>query len=177
MIFLLKYPTSLESSTGKIYNIKVDIGNDGELTQTCKNQIMEISSNLSDTGIEGADNFGNTIEKIALSVKSGNIAFEINNVFANSVEFSIVFSTSDLLPEEEKEWTTISVALIFTMTLNSNSGLEFNVVEFTKEHSNILAGAVILVLAGALVVNAIPSIIALFSAGAGTVFGLLIQAL
>ena len=31
---------------------------------------------------------------------------------ANSVEFSIVFSTSDLLPEEEKEWT-ISVALIF----------------------------------------------------------------
>ena len=136
---------------------------------------MEISSNLSDTGIEGADNFGNTIEKIALSVKSGNIAFEINNVFANSVEFSIVFSTSDLLPEEEKEWT-ISVALIFTMTLNSNSGLEFN-VEFTKEHSNILAGAVILVLAGALVVNAIPSIIALFSAGAGTVFGLLIQAL
>lgn len=24
---------------------------------------MEISSNLSDTGIEGADNFGNTIEK------------------------------------------------------------------------------------------------------------------
>lgn len=127
-------------------------------------------------GIEGADNFGNTIEKIALSVKSGNIAFEINNVFANSVEFSIVFSTSDLLPEEEKEWT-ISVALIFTMTLNSNSGLEFNVVEFTKEHSNILAGAVILVLAGALVVNAIPSIIALFSAGAGTVFGLLIQAL
>lgn len=171
-----KISTSLESSTGKIYNIKVDIGNDGELTQTCKNQIMEISSNLSDTGIEGADNFGNTIEKIALSVKSGNIAFEINNVFANSVEFSIVFSTSDLLPEEEKEWT-ISVALIFTMTLNSNSGLEFNVVEFTKEHSNILAGAVILVLAGALVVNAIPSIIALFSAGAGTVFGLLIQAL
>ena len=170
-----KISTSLESSTGKIYNIKVDIGNDGELTQTCKNQIMEISSNLSDTGIEGADNFGNTIEKIALSVKSGNIAFEINNVFANSVEFSIVFSTSDLLPEEEKEWT-ISVALIFTMTLNSNSGLEFNVVEFTKEHSNILAGAVILVLAGALVVNAIPSIIALFSAGAGTVFGLLIQA-
>ena len=167
MIFLLKYP----------HRLKVHIGNDGELTQTCKNQIMEISSNLSDTGIEGADNFGNTIEKIALSVKSGNIAFEINNVFANSVEFSIVFSTSDLLPEEEKEWTTISVALIFTMTLNSNSGLEFNVVEFTKEHSNILAGAVILVLAGALVVNAIPSIIALFSAGAGTVFGLLIQAL
>ncbi len=96
---------------------------------------MEISSNLSDTGIEGADNFGNTIEKIALSVKSGNIAFEINNVFANSVEFSIVFSTSDLLPEEEKKEWTISVALIFTMTLNSNSGLEFNVVEFTKEHS------------------------------------------
>ena len=48
------------------------------------------------------------------------------------------------------------------MTLNSNSGLEFNVVEFTKEHSNILAGAIILVLAGALVVNAIPSIIAFF---------------
>lgn len=47
-----KISTSLESSTGKIYNIKVDIGNDGELTQTCKNQIMEISSNLSDTGIE-----------------------------------------------------------------------------------------------------------------------------
>ena len=60
-----KISTSLESSTGKIYNIKVDIGNDGELTQTCKNQIMEISSNLSDTGIEGADNFGNTIEKIS----------------------------------------------------------------------------------------------------------------
>ena len=31
-----KISTSLESSTGKIYNIKVDIGNDGELTQTCK---------------------------------------------------------------------------------------------------------------------------------------------
>ena len=29
-----KISTSLESSTGKIYNIKVDIGNDGELTQT-----------------------------------------------------------------------------------------------------------------------------------------------
>ena len=103
-------------------------------------------------------------------IKSGNIAFEINNVFANSVEFSIVFSTSDLLPEEEKEWNNIG-CFDFYNDINSNSSLEFNVVEFTKEHSNILAGAVILVLAGALVVNAIPSIIALFSAGAGTVFG------
>lgn len=75
-----KISTSIESSTGKIYNVNVAIGNDGGLTQSCKSQIMEISSNLSDTGIEGADNFGNTIEKIALSVKSGNIAFEINNV-------------------------------------------------------------------------------------------------
>ena len=96
-----------------------------------KSNYGDLLSNLSDTGIEGADNFGNTIEKIALSVKSGNIAFEINNVFANSVEFSIVFSTSDLLPEEEKEWT-ISVALIFTMTLNSNSGLEFKCCRIHK---------------------------------------------
>ena len=40
-----------------------------------------------------------------------------------------------------EEFLAISSRLdgIFTMTLNSNSGLEFNVVEFTKEHSNILA--------------------------------------
>ena len=56
------------------------------------------------------------------------------------------------------------------MTLNSNSGLEFNVVEFTKEHSNILAGAIILVLAGALVVNAIPSIIAFFKTNEKKIF-------
>lgn len=59
-----KISTSIESSTGKIYNVNVAIGNDGGLTQSCKSQIMEISSNLSDTGIEGADNFGNTIEKL-----------------------------------------------------------------------------------------------------------------
>lgn len=100
---------------------------------------MEISSNLSNTGIEGADKFEKMIEDIALTVKSGNIDFEVSNVLGNSVEFSIVFNSSDLLPEEDEEWK-VSVALNFKMTLNSNSGLEFKVAEFTKEHAKEILG-------------------------------------
>lgn len=137
-----KISTSLEQSTNKIYSINVTIGNDGKLEQTCKNQIMEITSHLSDSGIEGADKFGAIIEDIALKVKSGNIDFEMNNVLANSVEFSIVFNSSDLLPEEDEEWK-VSVALNFKMTLNSNSGLEFKVAEFTKEHAKEILGVIV----------------------------------
>lgn len=137
-----KISTSLERSTNKIYSINVTIGNDGKLEQTCKNQIMEITSHLSDSAIEGADKFGAIIEDIALKVKSGNIDFEMNNVLANSVEFSIVFNSSDLLPEEDEEWK-VSVALNFKMTLNSNSGLEFKVAEFTKEHAKEILGVIV----------------------------------
>ena len=103
---------------------------------------MEISSNLSNTGIEGADKFEKMIEDIALTVKSGNIDFEVSNVLGKSVEFSIVFNSSDLLPEEDEEWK-VSVALNFKMTLNSNSGLEFNVAEFTKEHAKEILGVIV----------------------------------
>ena len=77
-----------------------------------------------------------------MKVKSGNIDFEMNNVLANNVEFSIVFNSSDLLPEEDEEWK-VSVALNFKMTLNSNSGLEFNVAEFTKEHAKEILGVIV----------------------------------
>ena len=103
---------------------------------------MEISSNLSNTGIEGADKFEKMIEDIALTVKSGIIDFEVSNVLGNSVEFSIVFNSSDLLPEEDEEWK-VSVALNFKMTLNSNSGLEFKVAEFTKEHAKEILGVIV----------------------------------
>lgn len=79
----------------------------------------------------------------------------------------------------------IDISTKISTSLESSTGKIYNikvdigndVVEFTKEHSNIVAGAAIVVLVGALIANAIPSIIALFSAGEGTVLGLLIQEL
>lgn len=69
--------------------MNVAIGNDGGLTQSCKSQITAISTNLVNTGVDGADKFGDILENIALSVKSGNITFEVENVLANSAEFPL----------------------------------------------------------------------------------------
>ena len=105
----------------------------------------------------------------------------LNKIMDVGVEYDKEISLGTMMSPQG----AIDISTKISTSLESSTGKIYNikvdigndVVEFTKEHSNILAGAVILVLAGALVVNAIPSIIALFSAGAGTVFGLLIQAL
>lgn len=144
-----KISTSIESSTGKIYNVNVAIGNDGGLTQSCKSQITAISTNLVNTGVDGADKFGDILENIALSVKSGNITFEVENVLANSAEFSITCSTPDLLPEEEDEWA-ISVALIFKMSFNSDSGKEFEVAKFAEAALPVVAAVAGVVIVAAL---------------------------
>ena len=144
-----KISTSIESATGKIYNVNVAIGNDGGLTQSCKSQITAISTNLVNTGVDGADKFGDILENIALSVKSGNITFEVENVSANSAEFSITCSTPDLLPEEEDEWA-ISVALIFKMSFNSDSGKEFEVAKFAEAALPVVAAVAGVVIVAAL---------------------------
>lgn len=144
-----KISTSIESATGKIYNVNVAIGNDGGLTQSCKSQITAISTNLVNTGVDGADKFGDILENIALSVKSGNITFEVENVSANSAEFSITCSTPDLLPEEEDEWA-ISVALIFKMSFNSDSGKEFEVDKFAEAALPVVAAVAGVVIVAAL---------------------------
>lgn len=169
-----KISTSIESSTGKIYSVNVTIGNDGGLTQSCKSQITAISSNLVNTGVEGADKFGNILENIALSVKSGNITFEVGDVSANSAKFSIKCSTPDLLPEEEDEWA-ISVELIFKMSFNSDSGKEFDVAKFAEVALPVAAAVVgLLILAALLPGGAIAAIIQALTVSSSGLAGLIL---
>ena len=47
--------------------MNVAIGNDGSLTQSCKSQITAISTNLVNTGVDGADKFGDIFGKYCIN--------------------------------------------------------------------------------------------------------------
>lgn len=152
--------TSVNTDTDKAYSINVGIGKDGKLTQTCQNEIVAISADLINSNIEGADKFGEVLENIALSIKSGNIEFEVSNITPVSAEFSITASSPDLLPEEDVE-CGISVALKFKISLNPSNKNRFNEECVETAIKLALAVAIVAILVGlvnagiAVIINAL----------------------
>ena len=88
---------------------------------------------MSKNDFEGADSFGDKLTEIALSVKSGNIAFDIEKVTPFSAEFSITASSEDLLPEVEEMEATVSVALKFKVSLDSDGDSQFDTEEVLEK--------------------------------------------
>ena len=127
-----EFSTQAKKPAAEAYNIEIGIDNSGSLTAGCQNQIMEISTELDLNGINEADAFGEILSNIALSVKSGNIAFEIGAVTSYYAEFSITVSTENLMPDDSKLDATISVELHFKISLNGNGDKQFNTAEFAQ---------------------------------------------
>ena len=113
-----EFSTQVRKPAAEAYNIEITIDNSGSLTAGCQNQITEISTELDLNGINEADAFGEILSNIALSVKSGNITFEINEVTSYYAEFSIAVSTENLMPDDSKLEAAISVTLHFKISLN-----------------------------------------------------------
>lgn len=121
-----EFSTEIKNPAESEYNIEVGIDNSGNLTLGCQNQIAEISSELELSNIDGADSFGDMLSDIALSVKSGNITFDVTPISAFAIEVSINVSSENLMPEDEETEASISVGLTFRITLNSNGNSQFD---------------------------------------------------
>ena len=156
--------TSVNTDTDKAYSINVGIGNDGKLTQTCQNEILAISADLINSNVKETDEIVNKLKDMALSIKSGNIAFDVSNITPVSAEFSIIVSSPDLLPEEDVE-CGISVALKVKLTLNPKGNTKFN-TEYVITEKEIV-GAIVLC---AVIVLLIGGIIAVITALVGLAF-------
>ena len=127
-----EFATQVAKPSAEAYNIEIGIDNSGNLTLGCQNQITEISTELDLNGINEADAFGEILSNIALSVKSGNITFEISEVTSYYAEFSIAVSTENLMPDDSKLEAAISVTLHFKISLNGNGDKQFNTAEFAQ---------------------------------------------
>lgn len=156
--------TSVNTDTDKAYSINVGIGNDGKLTQTCQNEILAISADLINSNVKETDEIVNKLKDMALSIKSGNIAFDVSNITPVSAEFSIIVSSPDLLPEEDVE-CGISVALKVKLTLNPKGNTKFN-TEYVITEKEIV-GAIVLC---AVIVLLIGGMIAVITALVGLAF-------
>lgn len=170
-----EYSTSIKKPSETSYSVAVALDNSGNLTAACQNQIAGISAELGDSGIEGIESFTDILTNIAMSVKSGNITFEIRNPLGTSAEFAIIATSQDLLPEDEKLDAEISVALVFKVTLNGNSGKEFSVAAFSEAALQVLAAAAVVVIVSVLLQEGVlGSIIAALSSAVGALGGLMV---
>ena len=120
------FSTDIRNPAESEYNIEIGIDNSGNLTLGCQNQIAAISSELELSNIDGVDSFGDMLSDIALSVKSGNITFDVTPISAYAIEVSINVSSENLMPEDEETEASISVGLTFRITLNSNGNNQFD---------------------------------------------------
>lgn len=171
-----EYSTSIKKPSETSYNIAIAVDNSGNLTMVCQNQISEITTELGDSGVEGIENFGNILTNIAMSVKLGSISFEIRNIVGTSAEFAIIANSQDLLPEDEKLDAEISVALVFKVSLNGDSGKEFSTEAFAEVALPVLAAAAAVVIVSVLLPEGVlASIITALSSAVGALGGLIVQ--
>ena len=132
--------------SAEAYNIEIGIDNSGSLTLGCQNQITEITTELDLNGINEADTFEEILNNIALSVKSGNITFEIDKVTSYYAEFAITVSTENLMPDDSKLEAAISVELHFKISLNGNGDKQFNTETVTVLATVVVAAAVVAII-------------------------------
>lgn len=141
-----EFSTQVRKPAAEAYNIEITIDNSGSLTAGCQNQITEISTELDLNGINEADAFGEILSNIALSVKSGNITFEISEVTSYYAEFSIAVSTENLMPDDSKLEAAISVTLHFKISLNGNGDKQFDAETITVLETVVIAAAVVAII-------------------------------
>ena len=82
-----------------------------------------------------------------MSVKSGNITFEIDKVTSYYAEFAITVSTENLMPDDSKLEAGISVTLHFKISLNGNGDKQFNTETVTVLATVVVAAAVVAIIA------------------------------
>ena len=107
----------------------------------------EFATELDLNGINEADTFEEILNNIALSVKSGNITFEIDKVTSYYAEFAITVSTENLMPDDSKLEAAISVELHFKISLNGNGDKQFNTETVTVLATVVVAAAVVAIIA------------------------------
>lgn len=172
-----EFSTEIKNPAESEYNIEIGIDNSGALTLGCQNQIAEISSELELSNIDGADSFGDMLSDIALSVKSGNITFNVKSVSSFYIELSICVSSDDLMPEDDEIEASISVELTFKITLNNSGDNQFD----TEKVLGLVAVGVAATVAAVAIICLLPegilaAIISAFTS-ALTSFGSLIVAI
>lgn len=166
----VEFSTEVKKVAESDFNFEVGVDNSGKLTVGCQNQITEISTELSKNDFEGADSFEDKLTEIALSVKSGNIAFDIDKVNSFYAEFSITVSSDDLLPEVEELEETVSVTLKFKVSLDSDGDTQFDTEEVLKTVGVGVAVAVAAVVAIAVLPESIiTTIIDVFTSAMGVI--------
>ncbi len=106
----------------------------------------EFATELDLNGINEADTFEEILNNIALSVKSGNITFEIDKVTSYYAEFAITVSTENLMPDDSKLEVGISVTLHFKISLNGNGDKQFNTETVTVLATVVVAAAVVAII-------------------------------
>lgn len=169
-----EFSTQVKNPAESDFNIEIGIDNSGNLSLGCQNQIVEISTELESSGIDGGDSFGDILSNIALSVKSGNMAFNIGTVTPYSAEFSISVSSEDLLPEDDSIEASLSVELKFKITLNSDGDNQFD----TERVFELVAVGVAVAVAAVVIYCLLPegvvaSIITAFSSAVASFGGLI----
>ena len=137
--------TSISDETDSSFEINVSLDNSGKLTTECESQINSVAAELENSTLGDTDTIINNIKNIAYSVKTGNIKYTIQSVTALSAEFMVTFSTPDLLPQYEEISSEIEISIIFKITLNGNSGKQFNVEEFATMAGYALAAVTVAV--------------------------------
>jgi len=127
------------------YNKEIPLGvfasPEGEIELTA-----EFATQLDLNGINEADTFEEILNNIALSVKSGNITFEIDKVTSYYAEFAITVSTENLMPDDSKLEAGISVTLHFKISLNGNGDKQFNTETVTVLATVVVAAAVVAII-------------------------------
>ena len=127
------------------YNKEIPLGvfasPEGEIELTA-----EFATELDLNGINEADTFEEILNNIALSVKSGNITFEIDKVTSYYAEFAITVSTENLMPDDSKLEAGISVTLHFKISLNGNGDKQFNTETVTVLATVVVAAAVVAII-------------------------------
>lgn len=137
--------TSISDETDSDFEINVSLDNSGKLTTECESQINSVAVELENSSLGDVDNIINNITNVAYSVKTGNIKYTIQSVTALSAEFMVTFSTPDLLPQYEDISSEIEISIMIKVTINGDSGNQFNVEELATMAGYALAAVTVAV--------------------------------
>lgn len=117
-----------DTSNGeKVIHVKFD--SSGKMEESCENEIAGIAAEAEEAGkrlgLVGADQVKPLLTKIAVSVKSGNIAVSIKISRENYLEFKVTVNSDDIL-STEKAKAIVSIALICRISIKPKSQYRFS---------------------------------------------------
>lgn len=128
-------------------NVKLDVNidNSGELSTTFKKQVNDLCAEIElqdfDSNLFNVSQFEETVNKVAMSIKSGNISFSVKVESYNVCVFKITAEKEHLMDQSFEGTDSISVAVEVKITLHKN---KFDDNKFQLEPELALAGLAVL---------------------------------